>query len=129
MPTYEYECPKCGNTWEEVLPLSRYQEPQNCPNCGGVGNKLVSSPGLIFQGDGWATKNNRIAGQMRKKTEAAASRQEERRRDGPGVRLVPNVDGERTESWSDARKLAASQGKDTSSYDAKVVSERAVKAR
>jgi hypothetical protein len=31
--------------------------------------------------------------------------------------LAPNVDGERTDSWSDATKLAKSKGKDTSGYE------------
>lgn len=125
MPTYEYECKKCKVEFERFLPIAEYDSPQKCETCGTVGKKLISSPGLIFHGDGWASKNNRVAGQMRKKNERISERQEERKRDAPGVRLVPNVEGERTESWSDAAKLAASKGKNTSSYETKIRAEKA----
>ena len=46
------------------------------------------------------------------------------KRDGPGITLAPNVSGERVESWADAQKLAASKGKDTSSYESLVRKER-----
>jgi hypothetical protein len=101
--------------------MAQYKEPQNCPECGeGPAKKTVSGGvGFILKGDGWAGKNNRINGQMRKNRRAAGARQNAMVKDSTGVSLVPNVGGERTESWSDASKLAASKGKDTSGYDAK----------
>lgn len=128
MPTYNYECPSCANEFEEILPVSRYQEPQSCPKCGEVANKVLSPVGLVFVGDGWASKNNRVAGQMRKKNERVSAKQEERKRDAPGIRLAPNVNGERVESWSEAKKLASSKNLNSASYDAKIRSET-VKSR
>lgn len=127
MPTYDYECPKCEACFERVLPLAQYQDPQVCEACGTVAKKVLSAPGLIFKGDDWASKNNRIAGQMAEKNRKVSQKQEERKRDAPGVRLVPNVGGERTESWSDAAKLAASQGKNTASYGEKIQAEKVSK--
>jgi putative FmdB family regulatory protein len=40
MPTYEYEC-ACGNTFERVLPLARYDEQQWC-HCGGAARKIFT---------------------------------------------------------------------------------------
>lgn len=39
MPVYEYYCNKCEHTFDEVLPMSRYNEPceNPCPKCGGGG--------------------------------------------------------------------------------------------
>lgn len=46
MPTYEYECQQ-GHHFERVLPVSRYDEPQQC-DCGAHGNKLISRPALAW---------------------------------------------------------------------------------
>lgn len=132
MPTYEYKCPnkKCRvDEFERFLPIAEYDSPQKCEKCGTLGTKLVSAPGLIFVGDGWASKNNRIAGQMAEKRRRVGEKQNERQRDAPGVSLVPNVNGERTETWADAAKLAASKGKSAATYAPKVRAERSVKAR
>jgi len=34
MPIYEYTCKQCGATFEELLPLSRANDPVSCPECG-----------------------------------------------------------------------------------------------
>ena len=60
-----------------------------------------------------ATKNRRLD-----------AKTEEMKRDAPGVSLVPNVGGERTDSWAEAGRLAASQGKDPSGYEAKAKTEK-----
>jgi len=119
VPTYAYHCDDCGLDFEKILPISRYDEKQDCPDCGaGPAKKMVTRPNFILKGDGWAGKNNRIAGQMRKKNQRLDAKQRERSRSGSGgVRLAPNVEGERVESWSEASKLAKSKGKDTSGYD------------
>lgn len=125
MPTYTYVCETCETPFERVLSISRYDEPQTCEACGGPGKQTVSLPNFILKGDGWAGKNIKIAGQMAAKNRILDKKQEERKRDAPGVRLAPNVDGERVDSWADAQKLAASKGKNTESYDAKVREEKA----
>jgi len=126
VPTYEYRCNSCEEDFEKLLPMSRYDEPQDCPHCGeGPAAKKVSGGiGFILRGDGWAGKNNRIAGQMRNKNRRLSGRENVMKNDAPSVTLVPNVGGERVDSWSEASKLAASQGKDTSGYDAKAKTEK-----
>jgi hypothetical protein len=61
---------------------------------------------------------------MAEKNRRLEAKQEERRRDAPGVKLAPNVGGERVDSWADAQKLAKSQGKDAGSYDKLVATEK-----
>ena len=117
MPIYTYACDACEQDFEQVLPLSRYDEPQACPSCGETARKTVAPVGFILAGDGWASKNGRVAKQMAEKNRRLDSKQRELKNDGPGVSLVPNVGGERVDSWSEAAKLAKSKGKDTSGYE------------
>lgn len=126
MPTYEFECNDCKEHFDEVRTISARNDPAPCPKCESVDtSKLISVVSLNFPGDGWASKNNRIAGQMRRKNERLSQRQSEKLRDGSGgVRLVPNVEGERTESWAEAKKLAKEKGKDTSGYDRMIQKEQ-----
>ena len=55
MPTYDYRCEKCGNEFEDFLPMAKRAEPteEPCdkqlhrasPVCGG---KIAQVPGLAF---------------------------------------------------------------------------------
>lgn len=47
MPVYEYKC-LCGKRFDRFLPLSRYDEPQEC-DCGQVAIKQLSAP--VVRGD------------------------------------------------------------------------------
>ncbi len=66
MPTYEYECLKCGHKFEEFQKMS--DEPVKiCPECSGKVRRLISTGGgIIFKGPGfYATdygKNNSTSG-------------------------------------------------------------------
>jgi putative FmdB family regulatory protein len=52
MPLYEYECRKCGATFEVIQKFS--DEPlKKHPSCGGRVDRLRSAPGLQFKGSGW----------------------------------------------------------------------------
>ena len=55
MPTYEYECQKCGHLFEEFQSITA--EPlKNCPQkgCRGRVKRLISSGGgLLFKGSGF----------------------------------------------------------------------------
>ena len=53
MPTYEYECTKCGHLFEVFQPITA--EPvKKCPKCKGKVRKLISPGiGLIFKGSGF----------------------------------------------------------------------------
>ena len=53
MPTYEYNCPKCGHTFEK---LQSFSEPpvKKCPKCGKKPERLIGGgAGLIFKGSGF----------------------------------------------------------------------------
>ena len=127
MPIYEYQCPACEEVFFGMLTMCRSDEPQSCPTCNGETKRVISAPQIIFKGDDWASKNNRIAGQMRDKNRKLSSRQDARKTEAPVATLAPNVDGERVGSWSEAQKLAESKGKDGSTYAPKIAAEQAKK--
>lgn len=124
MPTYEYLCEGCNRKFEEIRPISEYDAPVSCPECGGAGKKLVSRCNFNLPGDDWPSKNGRIKRQMAAKNR----RLDAKAKDLPKVSLVPNVGGEQTDSWAEAQKLAKSKGKVSDSYTPLVEKEKKSKA-
>lgn len=119
MPCYDFKCPSCEVVFECKLPSSQAGQSQPCPDCGKLDTvRVYSVPGMVFAGDGWATKDGRVAGQMRAKNEGLERKQKERY--GNGSVFAPNVGGEQTDTWADAKKLAVSKGLDGSSYDSQI---------
>lgn len=125
MPTYVYKCQPCGHDFQKILRISQSEAVQDCPECGsGETEKQIQPVGFVLQGDGFPGKNLRIKEQMRTKNKRLTAKSRERRHDAPGLRLAPNVGGERVDSWDEAKKLAASQGKDVQSYEPKAREEK-----
>jgi len=130
MPVYEFKCQneECASDFEVVLKLSAYDTPQVCPECGcEKTQRKISNVGFILQGPGWPSKADRVNKQMLARREKVGRRENQLRNEAPGVALVPNVDGERTDSWSEAQKLAKDKGKDTKSYTPMIEKEKAKK--
>ena len=53
MPTYEYECEKCGHSFDQFQNMS--DDPlKKCPKCGGKVRRLIGTgAGILFKGDGF----------------------------------------------------------------------------
>jgi putative FmdB family regulatory protein len=59
MPTYEYECTRCGIQFEEFKPVSAPRR-QRCPECRGRVQRLISGgSGLLFKGSGFYHTDSR----------------------------------------------------------------------
>ena len=52
MPTYEYQCDKCGRTFEVRQRISA-PPLKTCETCGGAVRRLISSTTFILKGEGW----------------------------------------------------------------------------
>jgi putative FmdB family regulatory protein len=64
MPTYEYECAKCGKTFE-VFQSMKDEPLKTCPNkkCKGKVKRLLGTgAGLIFKGSGFYITDYRSEG-------------------------------------------------------------------
>ena len=62
MPTYEYECQKCGHAFEKFQSM-RDAPIKKCPVCGKLSVKrlLGAGAGLIFKGSGFYETDYRSA--------------------------------------------------------------------
>ena len=53
MPTYEYRCNACGNTFEVFKSIKDETVPE-CPKCGSNDvTRLISATSFILKGSGW----------------------------------------------------------------------------
>ncbi|MFW6148735.1 MAG: FmdB family zinc ribbon protein [Atribacterota bacterium] len=59
MPTYEYQCKKCGYTFEKFQSITA-KPLQHCPKCNGEAFRLISKNGsFILKGSGYYSTDNR----------------------------------------------------------------------
>ena len=59
MPTYEYECLKCGDVFEEFQSITDPPR-QRCPKCRGKVRRLVGNGvGVVFKGSGFYATDSR----------------------------------------------------------------------
>lgn len=67
MPTYEYECPKCGHQFEAFMRKIIDKSTKKCPECGGRAQRLISGgAGLLFKGSGFYITDYKKKGRERK---------------------------------------------------------------
>ena len=62
MPTYDYECTKCGNAFEAFQQMNdKYLT--KCPKCGAMLKRLIGSgSGIIFKGSGFYATDYKKSG-------------------------------------------------------------------
>ena len=59
MPTYEYECTRCGLAFEEFKSMSAPKR-QRCPRCRGRVERVLSGGlGVVFKGSGFYVTDSR----------------------------------------------------------------------
>jgi putative FmdB family regulatory protein len=95
MPTYEYQCRKCGHQFEKFQSIMA--DPlKTCPKCKGKVARLLSGgAGIIFKGSGFYQTDY-------KKTSApAAEKREEKKKEAS-----PKPDSAKKESSSKAEQSA-----------------------
>ena len=57
MPLYEYQCNKCGFTFEKFFGKFRGVTP--CPKCGAAANKIISKVSIQFKGKGFYVNDSK----------------------------------------------------------------------
>lgn len=83
MATYDYKC-KCGNVQEEIHHINATPEIR-CSICNEVCERLFTTQGFYFKGDGSPSQNFRMKDQMNKKSQRMKSKMAERESAGEGV--------------------------------------------
>ena len=78
MPTYEYKCKKCGNTFEKFQSIT--EDPiKKCKSCGGDVYRLISKNGnFILKGSGYYSTDNRGSNYKPEKKRLTASKKKNR---------------------------------------------------
>lgn len=72
MPTYEYECPKCGHTFDVFQKMSD-KPSAKCPKCRASADRLIGmGSGIIFKGSGFYHTDYKTTGKNRKSKEAGS---------------------------------------------------------
>jgi len=67
MPTYEYECQKCGHRFEEFQSMTA-KPLVRCPKCRGKLKRLIGAgAGLLFKGSGFYSTDYRSSSYREKK--------------------------------------------------------------
>lgn len=63
MPTYDYECAKCGHRFEKFQKMSD-DALRSCPKCKGAVQRLIGGgSGIIFKGSGFYQTDYKNKGQ------------------------------------------------------------------
>jgi putative FmdB family regulatory protein len=58
MPTYQYQCDDCGNSFEQFQKFS--DDPLTvCPACEGTIRRVIGNVGVVFKGSGWYINDSR----------------------------------------------------------------------
>ena len=84
MPTYEYECRKCGHQFERFQSITAAPV-KTCPKCKGKVARLLSGgAGIIFKGSGfYQTDYKKTANTSHKGVEKKAEAKTEAKADKP----------------------------------------------
>jgi len=90
MPTYEYECSKCGHVFERFQSISAAPL-KTCPQCRGRGRRRIGTgAGVILRGSGFYATDYRSEGYHK-----AAKAEKE------------SASGTKTEAKSEAKSVSA----------------------
>lgn len=67
MPVYEYRCPACGATRDELQPVGA-PPPDACESCGGTDlRRVYGRVGVRFSGWGFSATDSLVAGDRPRK--------------------------------------------------------------
>jgi len=113
MPTYEYECNRCGHRFELFQSISDAPK-KRCPQCRGKVSRLLGTgAGIIFKGSGFYATDYR-SDTYKKAAEAEAS-------GGEGGKSSAKKDGSTSDTGrkkTSAKKESSSKKDSTGSKDA-----------
>jgi len=75
MPTYVYECAKCGDEFERYQSFSD-EALKKHPGCGGKVSRVFQPVGIVLKGSGFYKNDSRSGGAKRAKSDGDSSKSE-----------------------------------------------------
>jgi putative FmdB family regulatory protein len=73
MPTYDYDCPTCNQTFEVFQSITA-PPLETCPTCGGkVQRRIHGGSGLIFKGSGFYLTDYKKSGENKSESKTEKS--------------------------------------------------------
>lgn len=109
MPLYEYRCPN-GHEFERFFrSIGSAAAEAKCPTCGELGERVLSTAGLVFKGSGFYITDY---GKDGKKAERDAATSAKTKADTAAAASAESTT--KTESKSDAAPAATTTSTDTS---------------
>jgi putative FmdB family regulatory protein len=103
MPIYEYECTKCGKTFEIFQKIA--DEPlAECRVCGGALNKLISQCSFHLKGTGWYVTD------YKKPTDSVGGGKHKEMKDEPATGTVTETKAETVTEKKTETKSAEQTG-------------------
>ena len=120
---YDYRCGNCKKIEEKIHSISEGPI-YKCPECGTLMKRMISrnTTGFIMR-YGTPAIHYREK-QQRKKNSAKMRKKQEERWGDAGPKVTPNIAGVKTESWSDAQKMAKEAGMNHESFTPYVEKEK-----
>lgn len=88
MPTYEYRCSDCTNSFEIVQKFSEAALTE-CPECDGQLRKVFSAVGVVFKGSGFYATDNRTKGSTNAASSSSTTSDAKAPATGPSERKAP----------------------------------------
>ena len=124
MPTYDYECQKCGHTFEKFQSMLD-EHLKRCPECKGKLKRLIGTgAGVIFKGSGFYETDYRSdsykKGEKGEKGETSdkGDKGESKKSDGEGGKAKADSgsgdSGKKTESKREKSAAKSEKGKSDS---------------
>jgi putative FmdB family regulatory protein len=112
MPTYQYRCQSCREEFEARQSFTD-DALTSCPDsdCGGIVNKVFSSVGISFKGDGFY-KNDHGSGAKGRKADAGSTVKSDSGSTNTGSTRDSNSDSSGSSKGSDSS--SSSKGSDSS---------------
>lgn len=74
MPTYEYTCKTCGESFDIVQSFSDKPLKRHPGDCGGPVQKVFHASGIVFKGSGFYVTDSRGASSVKTASDSATSK-------------------------------------------------------
>ena len=98
MPTYEYECQKCGHRFETFQSM-KDKPLTECPKCGGKVKRLIGTgAGILFKGSGFYQTDYRSESYRKRAKEDSGASKPAKEGAGEGKPGTPKPAGDSPKS-------------------------------